>query len=115
MTMAAQVALFDVHDLAHPRRTDVVRYQNGSQAMAGQDPRQFTWLADRSTALTVVSSGGYGASTGWVSVLRVDGNSITSHDVPVEYGADTAQVRLVPLPSGKVVLVTGEAVSFFEV
>jgi hypothetical protein len=115
MTLAAQVALFDVHDLAHPRRTDVVRYPNGSQAMAGQDPRQFTWLADRSTALTVVSSGGYGSSTGWVSVLRVDGDSITGHDVPVEYGADTAQVRLVPLPSGKVVLVTGEAVSFFDV
>lgn len=116
MTLAAQVALFDVSDLAHPRRTDVVRFRNGSQAMAGQDPRQFTWLADRSTALTVVSSSGWdSSSTGWVSVLRVDGDSLTSRDVPVEYGEDTAQVRLVPLPSGKVVLVTGETVSFFDV
>ena len=114
LNLAAQVALFDVSDLAHPRRTDVVRFRNGSQAMAGQDPRQFTWLPDRSTALTVVSSSTGTSSTGWVSVLKVDGDSITSHDVPVEYGADTAQVRLVPLPSGKVVLVTGESVSFFD-
>ena len=53
--------------------------------------------------------------TGWVSVLRVEGTRIVDRKVPVEYGADTTQVRLVPLPSGKVVLVTGEAVSFFDV
>ena len=114
-TLGAQAALFDVHDLAAPRRTDVVRFPATSRALAGQDPRQFTWLPDRSTALTVVSSGWEGSQTGWVSVLRVAGDRIVARRVTVEYGADVAQVRLVPLPSGKVVLVTGETVSFFDV
>ncbi len=113
--LGAQAALFDISDMTDPRRTDVVRFPSSSRALAGQDPRQFTWLPDRSTALTVVSSEWQGSMTGWVSVLRVEGDRIVDHKVPVEYGEDTAQVRLVPLPSGKVVLVTGEAVSFFDV
>ena len=44
-----------------------------------------------------------------------DGDRMTERKVPVEYGTDTYGVRLVPLPSGKVALVTGESVSFFEV
>jgi hypothetical protein len=72
-------------------------------------------LPDRSTALTVVSSASFGSQTGWIAVLHVDGDRMTWRTVPVEYGADTVGVRLVPLPSGKVVLVTGESVSFFDV
>lgn len=114
--LGAQAALFDVRDLAEPRRTDVVRFSSGSQALAGQDPRQFTWLPGRSTALTVVSgmSGWEGSQTGWVAVLHVTGDQMTVRKVPVEYGQDVSGVRLVPLPSGKVALVTGETVSFFE-
>ena len=32
----------------------------------------------------------------------------------MEHGRDVAEVRLVPLPDGRVVLVTGEDVSFFD-
>ena len=35
--------------------------------------------------------------------------------VEVEYGDEVDDVRLVPLPDGRVVLVTGDDVSFFEV
>ena len=35
--------------------------------------------------------------------------------VEVEYGNDVDSVRLVPLPDGRVVLMTGEDVSFFDV
>jgi hypothetical protein len=35
--------------------------------------------------------------------------------VEVEHGTDVADVRLVPLASGKVALVTGEDVTFFAV
>ncbi len=33
----------------------------------------------------------------------------------MEYGSDVADVRLVPLADGRVVLVTGTDVSFFDV
>jgi len=112
--LGAQAALFDVSDLTDPRRTDTVTYRRGSVAGAAADPRQFTWLPDQDTALAVVSDGWEGR-TGWVSVLEVDGDRLGNRMVEVEYGTDVDLVRLVPLPDGRVVLVTGDEVSFFEV
>ena len=111
MTRGAQAALFDVTDLTSPRQLDVVRYPAQSQAGAGVDPRQFTWLPEQRVALTVVSQGWTG-TTGWVSVLSLDDGSMTNRMVEVEHGTDVVDVRLVPLESGKVALVTGEDVSF---
>ena len=114
MVRGAQVALFDVRDVSNPRQLDVVEYAVGSQALAGLDPRQFTWLPDRRTALTVISQGSTG-TTGSVSVIRVEDGGLTQRSVDVEYGSDVADVRLVPLADGRVVLVTGTDVSFFDV
>jgi uncharacterized secreted protein with C-terminal beta-propeller domain len=114
MVLGAQAALFDVTDLTNPRQIDVVRYAKQTQAGAATDPRQFTWLPDQRTALTVVSEGWTG-TTGWVSVLSLDNGSMTNRMVEVEHGTDVADVRLVPLASGKVALVTGEDVEFFDV
>jgi hypothetical protein len=113
VTRGAQAALFDVTDLTAPRQLDVVRYPEQSQAGAGLDPRQFTWLPEQRIALTVVSQGWTG-TTGWVSVLSLDGGTMSNRMVEVEHGSDVADVRLVPLASGQVVLVTGEDVSFFS-
>jgi hypothetical protein len=113
MTRGAQAALFDVTDLTNPRQIDVVRYDAESYAGAANDPRQFTWLPEQRVALTVVSKG-WSGTTGWVSVLSLDDGSMTNRMVEVEHGSDVAQVRLVPLSSGKVALVTGEDVSFFS-
>jgi hypothetical protein len=114
ITRGAQAALFDVTDLSNPRQLAVVKYPEESQAGAGVDPRQFTWLPEQRVALTVVSQGWTG-TTGWVSVLSLDDGSMTNRMVEVEHGTDVADVRLVPLASGKVALVTGEDVSFFDV
>ena len=113
ITRGAQAALFDVTDLTNPRQLDVVRYPQDSQAGAALDPRQFTWLPESRTALTVVSQGWEG-TTGWVSVLSLDDGTMSNRMVEVEYGSDVALVRLVPLASGRVVLVTGEDVQFFD-
>ncbi len=110
-TRGAQAALFDVTDLTEPRQIDVVRYAPNSQAGAATDPRQFTWLPDRRIALTVVSEGWTG-TTGWVSVLTLDDGAMRNRMIEVEHGSDVADVRLVPLASGEVVLVTGRDVSF---
>ena len=50
-----------------------------------------------------------------MSVLTVDGGTLANRMVEVEYGTDVDAVRLVPLPDGRVVLVTGDEVSFFDV
>jgi hypothetical protein len=110
----AQAALFDVSDLTDPRQTDVVHYRKGSVAAAGSDPRQFTWLPGQDTALTVVTQGWEG-TTGWVSVLEVSGDRLANRMVEVEHGADVGEVRLVPLPDGRVVLVTADDIAFFDV
>jgi uncharacterized secreted protein with C-terminal beta-propeller domain len=110
----AKASLFDISDLSAPRELDTVVYPAGSMAQASLDPRQFTWLSDRRTALTVISEGWEGL-TGYVAVLRVGDGEMTSKLVEVEYGVDVNDVRLVPLPDGRVVLTTGESVSFFSV
>ena len=114
MVRGAQAALFDVSDLTQPRRTDLVRYRAGSVAAAGDDPRQFSWLPERDVALAVVWQGWEGR-TGWVSVLDVTGDRLANRMVEVEHGSDVGLLRLVPLPDGRVVLVTGEDVTFFDV
>ncbi|GAA1478115.1 hypothetical protein GCM10009623_25610 [Nocardioides aestuarii] len=111
--LGAQAALFDVRDLTDPRQSDVVRYPSGSVTGAATDPRQFTWLPDRQTALAVVWDGWQGR-TGWVSVLEVDGDRLSQRMVEVEYGADVTDVRTVPLPDGRVALATSTGVSFLD-
>jgi uncharacterized secreted protein with C-terminal beta-propeller domain len=113
MLRGAQAALFDVTDLTAPERLDTVAYPRFSTAGAGTDPRQFTWLPERRIALTVVSAGWQGR-IGWVSVLRLGDDRIRDELVPVELGDEVAEVRLVPLADDRVVLVTGDGVSFFD-
>ncbi|MCW2764524.1 MAG: hypothetical protein JWO11_483, partial [Nocardioides sp.] len=109
----AQAGLFNVTDLAHTRRLDVVGYRPGTVAQAAVDPRQFTWLPETRTVLAVISSG-YGARTGWVSVLSLDDGTMTNRMVRAEYGDEIDDVRLVPEPDGRVVLLTGDGASFFD-
>jgi hypothetical protein len=51
---------------------------------------------------------------GYLSVLRIVDGELRNRMVQVEYGDDVDQVRAVPLPDGRVVLVTGEDVEFFD-
>jgi uncharacterized secreted protein with C-terminal beta-propeller domain len=113
----AQAGLFNLADVTNPRRVSTVTYGRNTQALAGEDPRQFTWLPDQRTALTVISRG-YGSRTGYVSVLKLVDGEFVNRLVEVEYGDEVAEVRLVPITTGnstgKVVLVTGDNVSFFD-
>jgi hypothetical protein len=108
----AKSSLFDVHDVTAPRELDSVTYPAGTTPQAELDPRQFTWLPDRRTALTVIS-GGYDGRVGYVSVLTVEESTMTDRLVPLEGLVSITGVRLVPLPDGRVVLVSGDAVKSF--
>ncbi len=110
----AQAGLFNVTDLTDPRRLDVVSYGRNSYALATQDPRQLTWLPDQRAVLTVVSTYRRGGQVGLVSVLSLGDGRLANRTVEVEYGSDVSAVRLVPLPDGRVVLVTGGDAEFFD-
>ena len=48
-------------------------------------------------------------------MLSLGDGQLENRTVEVEHGNDVSAVRLVPLPDGRVVLVTGGDASFFEV
>lgn len=110
----AQAGLFNVTDLTNPTQLDVLSYGPGTQALATQDPRQLTWLPDGRTVLSVITDYGKTGQTGYVSVLTLGDGDLANRMVRVEYGAEVTDVRLVPLPDGRVVLVTGDDASFFD-
>ena len=106
----AQVGLFRVRDLRHVARLDAWRYAGGTEAVAGGDPRAFTWLPEHRTLLTVIRRG----RTGWLSIQRLADSRLHNRMVKVEFGDDITQVRTFGLPDGRVVLVTGEDVRFLR-
>jgi hypothetical protein len=111
----AQAGLFNVTDLTDPTQLDVVSYGSGSQALATQEPRQLTWLPDGRTVLSVVADHGRtGGQAGYVSVLTLDEGELDNRMVEVEHGSDINEVRLVPIPDGRVILVTGGSAAFFD-
>lgn len=110
----AQIGLFDVRDVTKVRRLDVLSYGSRFEALAGLDPRAFTWLPDERAFVTVLQR--YSASrVGYVSVVRIGDGQLGQRLMKVEYGDDVDLVRAVPLPDGRVVLVTGEKAAFLEI
>ena len=105
----AQIALFDVSDLAYVKRTDIENYPS-ADAIATWEPRAFTWLPENDTVLTVLQKG----RRVQVAALNVRDGHLSSTTTNVEYGNDAGQVRTLGLPDGRVVLVTGEDVRFFD-
>ena len=107
----AQVGLFKVTDLTDPQRIATLSYAPGTQALAGVDPRQFTWLPDDRTLLTVISSGG---RTGWVSVVTLDNGSADQPDGRGRLRQRRRRDPHRPAARRRVVLVTGDDVEFFD-
>jgi uncharacterized secreted protein with C-terminal beta-propeller domain len=105
----AQIALFNTSDLTDVKRTAVENFRRSS-AIAGQDPRAFTWLPKLDTALTVLRKG----DRVQIAAVKVTHGKLSSTRTNVEYGDDAAQVRTFGLPDDRVVLVTGEDVRFFD-
>lgn len=109
----AQVGLFDVRDVTKVRQLDTFSFGRGFRPLAGTDPRAFTWLPDKRAVITVLERDA-GRRIGYVAVFRLSGGQLYPRLVPVEYGDDVDDVRAVPMPDGRVVLVTGDKAQFFE-
>lgn len=109
--LGAQVAVFDVGDLAHPRRLDQLSRPD-SDLRAVQDPRAFTWLpgsaAGTGTAVTVLDDW----QTGQTRALRLDvgaAGTLRARDL----GPVPGLQRAVPVADGRVALV-GEGVRLVD-
>jgi hypothetical protein len=107
-TRGAQASVFDLADLADPRRVDTLAFGRHTEFAAAGDPRAFTYLPDRRTVLAALGDWNGGNR---VVVLGVgEDGSLTlrdSHEVP---GWDAAAVRTLPLAGGRIALVAGETV-----
>ncbi|GAB4009796.1 beta-propeller domain-containing protein [Nocardioides ultimimeridianus] len=107
-----QIGLFDTEHLRHLKRIDDIRFR-GTDPLAAQDPRAFTWVQQSRTALTVLERWA-GTRVGYLASVAVRDGHLIKHRTQVEYGADVSQVRAVPLGDGRVVLVTGDAARFLH-
>ena len=110
----AQAGLFNVTDLTNPQQLDVVEFGPDSQALAAQDPRQLTWLP---TVAPCSPSSRTTASAATSATSRCSPSARAS--CPTGWSRSSTATRWPPSawsPSrdGRVVLVTGDDASFFE-
>lgn len=116
-TGAEQASTFDISDPAHPVRLGTFTFHRNKVEMVSEDPRRFTWLPEQDVALLVTGRyGRAGGMTGFIAVLTVaDDGSITRELRRGTYGYDdVASLRTVPLPDGRVVVVTEDSARFLE-
>lgn len=109
----ARIGLFDVRDVTKVRQLDTFGFGRSFRALAGTDPRAFTWLPAKRTFITVLERYA-GRRVGYVAVVHLAERRLHPRLVQVEYGDDVDHVRAVPMPDGRVVLVTGDKAQFLE-
>ena len=104
----AQVALFDISDLADARRLAVRPLDRWTWPNAGDDPRAFTWLPDHQTALTT-----FGTRNGstLLGIYHLTGTTL-SEQLRTLRASDPANVRTFELDGGRVVLMAGGTLEF---
>ncbi len=111
-TLGAQAAVFDLRDLTDPRRLDTLGFGRSTELVAGWDPRGLTYLPDTRTALAVLADWRGGGTR--LAVLRVgDDGALTERSRETVAGWDGHRVRTLPLPDGRVALVTPRGVDLF--
>ena len=100
-SLGAQAAVFDVKDLADPRRVAQQGFGLETSLPALDDPRGFTWLPDRRTGLTTVA--GWNSDRNRLIALHVDSaGALQARDVATDVGWNA---RTLPLADGRVALV----------
>jgi hypothetical protein len=100
-SLGSQAAVFDINDLAHPKRLDRQGFGLQSSLVALEDPRGFTWLPDRRTGLTTVSSW-TSDRTRLVAIHVSESGAIEARDLATDVGWNA---RTLPLDDGRIALV----------
>jgi len=107
----AQVGLFDISDLTDVKQVAVDALHQWTWPYAAEDPHAFSWLPDRSTALTSFRTRNGHTLLG---EYHVDGSTLTQKLIPLEGHRYSMTVRTMELPNGKIVLMAGGRVSFLD-
>ena len=113
-TTGAQAAVFDIGDLADPKRVSTAAFGPETALIATSDPRAFTYLPEQRTALTPVQSYRSGHTRLAILKLASDGtiNRTTTGRIA---GWDPSGLRTLPLGNGKVAVVAGGEVTKLSV
>ncbi len=111
-TKGAQAAVFDLHDLADPRRVDTENFSRNTQFATQWDPRSVTYLPRSRTLLATIQDWNGGIRLVVLNVGR-DGR-LTRRPGRSLPGWDVSAVRTLPLDDGRVVLVAGRTLSVLE-
>lgn len=102
-----QIAVFDTSDLAHVKQLARVSAGANTSSSAAQDPKYFTWLPDRSTALT-----SFYAPEGQFLGAYAVGRGGTLSQKKFVLPTNTGDARTFEVSNGKVVLIAGGSVAF---
>lgn len=108
-TLGAQAAMFDLRDLSAPRRLATAGFGRSTEFVAGWDPRALTYLPGSRTVLAVLSDWRAGGTRLVVLGVGPDG-TLTERSREVVAGWDSGRVRTLPLPDGRVALVSPRGV-----
>jgi uncharacterized secreted protein with C-terminal beta-propeller domain len=100
-SLGSQAAVFDIADLADPKQVSKQRFGVESSLLAIDDPRGFTWLPDRRTGLTTVSSWTTDR-TRLVALHVSDAGELVARDLATDVGWNA---RTLPLDDGRIALV----------
>ena len=109
--LGTQAAVFDIGDLADPRRISQQGFGAQTSLPALDDPRGFTWLPDRRTGLTAVSSWTSDRSR-LVALTVSPGGALQARDLATSVGWNA---RTLPLDDGRVALVDDRGLRVLEV
>jgi uncharacterized secreted protein with C-terminal beta-propeller domain len=109
--LGAQAAVFDITDLAAPRRVSQQEFGLETSLAALDDPRGFTWLPDRRTGLTSVQSWMTDHSRLVALKVSTDG-ALEARDLATDIGYDA---RTLPLADGRVAVVDDQGVRLLDV
>lgn len=109
--LGSQAAVFDIRDLADPRRVSQQKFGLYSSLPALDDPRGFTWLPDRRTGLTTVA-GSYSGRLRLVALSVSPNGVLGARDLATDVGWNA---RTLPLADGRVALVDEQGVRLLDV
>ena len=104
--MYSQIALFDTSNLANVKQLAQLSAGQNTSSLAAQDPKNFTWLPDRQTALTAF----YGQGGIFLGAYAVGDSTLSSRRIALPTNASDA--RTFEVANGKVVLISGGTVTF---
>lgn len=108
--VGAQLATFDLTDLSQVRQVQVQRFGRYSSLAASYDPKAFTWLSKRRTAITLAMTE---MANKLVFIKVADDGTFTMTERPVSQGEYA--VRALPLANNEVAVVSNERVELVAI